>query len=355
MGLDISTMRLRYRPGAKIASVPAFLDGLNKVRDQEANNNNANPPQFWFRGEPQEYKYQLLPSIGRPHGYASRGIKRLSPEQEKNLLHRFRRRAFPHVRRILNDWEALFLARDHGLPTRILDWTANPLAALWFACSDHIRKDGKIWAIARILSEDFDLDVVSLAISQETDAIGRGPLEIYTQYRITRAVLRRIQEELGQVEWVNSMRSLLNEQFDGGPAFIAALKKHLDQVTLDDYRRLLVRVARVKDTRVPPPRTTDAIKIIHPFYNSPRIVAQSGVFTFHSNPWLSLKEYVKVSLHVDRLDIQVLVDWTVPARYKPPIVKELERLGINRRTIYPDLDGLGKGLVESEILYHGKE
>jgi hypothetical protein len=57
----------------------------------------------------------------------------------------------------------LFLARHYGLPTRFFDWTANPLAALWFACSDHEIKDGKIWGIARIPCEDFDLDVLSLA------------------------------------------------------------------------------------------------------------------------------------------------------------------------------------------------
>lgn len=42
-------------------------------------------------------------------------------------------------------WGALAVARHYGVPTRLLDWTWNGLAALFFAASNQEDEDGAVW------------------------------------------------------------------------------------------------------------------------------------------------------------------------------------------------------------------
>ncbi|GEM_PF-579269 len=129
---------------------------------------------FYFRGQ-DNLGDDLLPSIAWPNHYEHAGkvIKQFTREQERDLLHRFRRRSYFHDGRILSDWEALFLARHHGLPTRLLDWTSNPLIALYWACLRKFDKDGAVWAFKRRLEEHNDLNVFCGKVIKDYEFAGR--------------------------------------------------------------------------------------------------------------------------------------------------------------------------------------
>jgi len=108
--------------------------------------------QWVFRGH-SKADYQLIPSVGRAK--LASGSRE---GYEKELFEIFRREAKGHIdREPANHWEWLSLAQHHGLPTRLLDWTSNPLAALYFAVEDHEESDGRLFALRAprsIISED---------------------------------------------------------------------------------------------------------------------------------------------------------------------------------------------------------
>jgi hypothetical protein len=95
-----------------------------------------------FRGH-SDASYRLIPSVGRIQHKS-----RTRAKAESSLLAMFRRAAVQHAQRPpISDWEWLALAQHHRLPTRLLDWSYNPVVALYFATSEADTLDGQFLAL----------------------------------------------------------------------------------------------------------------------------------------------------------------------------------------------------------------
>lgn len=127
-----------------------FNDYLETIRDIKKGSGN-----IWFRGQ-SNAKYHLVPSamrdvyiikdqFGRPKkpeklidDYNNRGDE-VAYVNVAGMLKEFKELAKPYLRiQPDNDLEWCFLAQHYGIPTTLLDWSTDPLVALFFAMPEKL-------------------------------------------------------------------------------------------------------------------------------------------------------------------------------------------------------------------------
>jgi hypothetical protein len=119
----------------------------------------------WFRGQI-DFDWKLEPALARRSKFI---------ENEIELLKLFRKDALSRVsQRPQSDWEWLVLAQHHGLPTRLLDWSENPLVGLYFSVEKDTPEDAVIPTDGAI----FELDPIELNKAVYPDAQGIMMLDV---------------------------------------------------------------------------------------------------------------------------------------------------------------------------------
>ncbi|MFN0318471.1 MAG: FRG domain-containing protein [Burkholderiales bacterium] len=140
----------------EFVSVGGLLAVLKKQAPQSAG--------VWFRGHSVS-DWPLVPSLARQKKHLA---------VEAALRKRFMQNAVPHLDRTpTTEWEWMFMMQHHRAPTRLLDWTESPLAALYFAVSEdkYLRKDAVVWCLDP-LALNAEARVTNFRFANEIPAFG---------------------------------------------------------------------------------------------------------------------------------------------------------------------------------------
>ena len=226
-------------------------------------------------------KYALIPSVGRPE--FAKGMDFADFVKLERRAHDiFRKQTVANVNPLpRNSWEVLALAQHHGLPTRFMDWTTNPLVALYFAVRnpEHDTIDSK--------SAIYVLTQTTLSYEELVDK--------------TQADSRKQMEES-----LESKRGKTNK----------IQERHI---------KVLLHAVEIS------PFEISENVIYDPPHVSPRIRAQDGLLLAFQNPVTPLPE-----THYSEL--------LIPGNRRDKIRRELEQYGVFDKQLFPDLDGLAKWL-----------
>lgn len=289
-----------------INNVSELLDILNVIKFNFGIDNRIKKL-FMYRGHA-SVEYKLIPSIFRKYKKENdkkEYYKYFLLDENEMYMH-FIKEAKSYIKNIDDNTnegylEWLVYAQHFGVPTRLLDFTHNPLVALYFACSKEEKEDGAIWIINLINYRK----IHSKVLKSEPNV---------NQYTTINELIYKIISELK------------NETFNCSNFPIHFIPYYFDE-------RMSVQASSFllwgKDER--------------PFED---MIEKENYIDISSAK-------NGVSIEYEGKSEEFILKILIPHEKKKSILEELDLLGVNSKSIFPGLDGIGK-YIENYYNVEGK-
>lgn len=289
-----------------IDSLSSYLSAIKQLKEHYPTAIFSRPAatSFLYRGV-SSVEYHLIPGILREDSKPKRNKKYTEFGAEQGILNSFIHEASAYLS-IPPTNKACWLeyAQHYGVPTRLLDWSSNPLVALYFCCKGRPDSDGITWVL-------------------------HAP---------------------------NYVRFIESQPYKAaliGKTFHDRIRDLLDNSSRENFPFIYT-----------------------PYYSDLRMSAQRSYFmvwgteetafdiTFFSDESEEPNDHqMKLDSEENLGDERVfgehartafLFKFLVPCNRKPFIIRELDMVGINEKTLFPGLDGIGR-YIEQKFSFNYDE
>lgn len=261
---------------------------------------------FFYRGQANS-NFELLPSLYR---------LKIWEEKEDELYHDLIVKCPNNFQNKKRHIDILKEMQHYSLPTRLLDITQNPLVALYFAVSEHELQDGELvmfYHSNKVKNASSDTVEILCALAslpfrtkQNLYKVAQNAknIKVFNDSKCTKKLLHEIKLAIGSFENIIEPKHLLGIEF------------------------------------------------VKPLQDNPRIVRQNGHFIV--NGLVDTDKSVLISKYDEqRYKVgSVTKRFIIPHDQKMDILKELSLLGINKSTIYPEIDKVSEYLKSYAAINH---
>lgn len=285
-------------------SVPDTEDFTNYCL--EYYRDNSIKSQYYYRGVSKRM-YPLLPSIFRHTG----------KDAEYHLYHEILSRCHEDFKG-LNSVEKLVNMQHYNCYTRLLDITTNPLVALYFACKSYSIKHDKN-RVGAVYIFAFSKDEIHYSDSTRIQMLAHlAKLNDEEQKMILRHSLMKLKQ---------GKKSFSINDCDGTYTSASIEKLYLDICNdIKAFKREIVPFDLLVPLMFVPPKTNDRIK------------KQDGAFIISG-----LSENNRVA----EAKLRMLTKYKLLINNVDKILEDLNYLGINESTLFPEIDNVAKYLVDT--------